>query len=297
MSDTPSKTSRSNQNPSHMPIVLAILMVCAYAIFYPVFKNVREEGRYVSCESNMKQLGLAFAQYEADNDNTFPQGRCPAPLQALPVGWAGQIYPYSKDPSQFDCPDDPTKSDNSTPYQVPVSYAYNGNVGNKSLAKGNGTLKVSPAAYKDLADATRTVLLCEVIGVTADIADSHGVEASSPAVLGNRTVFGISIDGSTGGLRYATGVFRCDRVSRAVVGTHTGDVADSFGAHHFGSNILFADGHARCMRPNYVSAGLSNPIGSTDCTSGQGVAPVGKAGSSYAAGTGCMEFNATFSIN
>jgi len=297
MSDTPPKTSGSNQHPSHLPIVLAILMTCVYVVLYPVFKNVREEARQTSCMSNMKQLGLAFAQYEYDNDNTFPQGRSPAPLQALPVGWAGQIYPYSKEAGQFHCPDDPTKSDSSTLYQVPVSYAYNANIGNKSLAKGKGTLKVSPAAYKDLAGAAQTVLLCEVIGVTADVSDSHGVEASSPAVLGNRTVFASSIDGSTEDLRYATGVFRCDRVSTSVIGSHTGDVQDSSGAHHDGSNILFADGHARWQRPNGVSAGLSIQVSSTDCTSGQGMTPVGKAGSGYAAGTGCWDFKATFSIN
>jgi prepilin-type processing-associated H-X9-DG protein len=279
-------------------MILAMVMIGFWAVLWPVFKNVREESRQATCLSNMKQLGMAFAQYEADNDNTFPEGRCPAPLQALPVGWAGQLYPYIKDYQLFHCPTDPTTSDNSTSYQVPVSYAYNANIGNKSLAAGNGTLKVSPAAYKDLNDPSRTVLLCEVIGVTADISGSHGVESASPAVLGNRVVFSGQIDGSAEGLKYASGVFSCDHTTTAVIGTHAGDVDGDYKAHHDGSNVLFCDGHVWWERPNTVSAGLTNQVSSTDCTSGQGLTPMGKAGNGYAAGTGCKDsdLQATFSI-
>src|SRR5579862_3599835 len=51
-------------------VVIAIIAILA-AILFPVFAQAREKARQASCISNLKQLGLAFLQYEQDYDETL----------------------------------------------------------------------------------------------------------------------------------------------------------------------------------------------------------------------------------
>lgn len=48
-------------------VVIAIIAILA-AILFPVFARAREKARQTSCLSNLKQLGLAMAQYAQDYD-------------------------------------------------------------------------------------------------------------------------------------------------------------------------------------------------------------------------------------
>src|SRR5579863_2381584 len=89
-------------------VVIAIIAILA-AILFPVFAQAREKARAISCLSNMRQLGLAFAQYNQDYDEQnadgqnwfYPGGN----------GWAGQIYPYVKSTAVYQCPSDPSQND------------------------------------------------------------------------------------------------------------------------------------------------------------------------------------------
>lgn len=82
---------------------LAVFVIIAlmYAILYPVFNPSGEPIRRTSCQSNMKQLGLAMIQYEQDTDENFPPG-----VNTAGNGWAGQLYPYLKSNGVYRCPDD-----------------------------------------------------------------------------------------------------------------------------------------------------------------------------------------------
>ena len=52
-------------------VVIAIIAILA-AILFPVFARARENARRSSCQSNLKQLGLGFIQYQQDYDEKFP---------------------------------------------------------------------------------------------------------------------------------------------------------------------------------------------------------------------------------
>src|SRR5438093_1335925 len=51
-------------------VVIAIIAILA-AILFPVFGRARENARRSSCQSNLKQLGLAAMQYVQDYDETM----------------------------------------------------------------------------------------------------------------------------------------------------------------------------------------------------------------------------------
>jgi type II secretory pathway pseudopilin PulG len=54
-------------------VVIAIISILA-AILLPVFANAREKARQADCQSNLKQLGVAFVQYTQDYDELYPCG-------------------------------------------------------------------------------------------------------------------------------------------------------------------------------------------------------------------------------
>ena len=68
----------------------------------------------------MKQLGLAFTQYNQDFDEASPNG---VDAYCRGSGWAGMVYPYVKSTGVFQCPDDTAAPGSVTP----VSYIYNSN--------------------------------------------------------------------------------------------------------------------------------------------------------------------------
>ena len=98
-------------------VVIAIIAILA-AILFPVFAQAREKARQASCQSNLRQLGLATMMYVQDYDETYPIPQYPDGADL--VFWFGRgvlvngvktydktrglLYPYMKNGQIQRCP-------------------------------------------------------------------------------------------------------------------------------------------------------------------------------------------------
>jgi prepilin-type N-terminal cleavage/methylation domain-containing protein/prepilin-type processing-associated H-X9-DG protein len=85
-------------------VVIAIIAILA-AILFPVFARARENARRASCQSNQKQIGLAFMQYTQDYDERYP-GDLQWETLDTSRGWMSIIQPYLKSEQIMRCPSD-----------------------------------------------------------------------------------------------------------------------------------------------------------------------------------------------
>ncbi len=85
-------------------VVIAIIAILA-AILFPVFARAREKARQASCQSNLKQLGLALQMYVQDYDERMPSGGEMFWHSSPPSGFVGVVLqPYVKNWQIFVCP-------------------------------------------------------------------------------------------------------------------------------------------------------------------------------------------------
>lgn len=104
-------------------VVIAIIALLA-AILFPVFSRARENARRSSCQSNLKQIGLAVIQYVQDYDERYPPARFRVPtadagaFQRYKYGnsdgtsqiyWHELLLPYVKNLQIFQCPSETYK--------------------------------------------------------------------------------------------------------------------------------------------------------------------------------------------
>ena len=127
-------------------VVIAIIAMLA-AILFPAFQTVREKARATSCLSNMKQMGLGFAQYEQDFDEYVP---CGVGGTSHGEGWANMVYPYLRNAQVYLCPDDTGVGDQ-------VSYGVNFNMVSFNLS--GSTYYATPAMLSNMTSPANTVSL------------------------------------------------------------------------------------------------------------------------------------------
>jgi len=80
-------------------VVIAIIAILAATLF-PVFAKAREKARQASCQSNLKQLGLAALMYVQDYDEMYPPFYGGADASGSSYYWYGKVLPDNTVDSQ-----------------------------------------------------------------------------------------------------------------------------------------------------------------------------------------------------
>jgi len=148
-------------------VVIAIIAILA-AILFPVFAKAREKARQSSCQSNMKQIGVAYAQYSQDYDENFtPYGTTPPGYTGYPqnagwMPWCQLIQPYIKSSQALICPSDANKPTAPIPSYAANHISPAGCDGSVAGSSGNG-----PHNYQSLASCAspaETISMIEIGG-------------------------------------------------------------------------------------------------------------------------------------
>ncbi len=213
-------------------VVIAIIAILA-AILFPVFARARENARRTSCQSNLKQIGLAWLQYSQDYDEKFMRfstgadcatNTCPrpaSPSDPIRYWWGaydgsnfsvtgGLIQPYMKSDQVRVCPSFVATPANA--YEGSTGYAYNVDKLSPSYEPPTYAFNPRGVSLAEIQDSARTVAF-------ADAAQLNGTALKPSTYLSKPS-----------------------------------DEYPNFHARHLETgNVLFCDGHVKALRPFYHS--------------------------------------------
>jgi prepilin-type N-terminal cleavage/methylation domain-containing protein/prepilin-type processing-associated H-X9-DG protein len=249
-------------------VVIAIIAILA-AILFPVFAQAREKARSISCLSNMKQIGLAIISYTQDYDETYPQ----AQDSTWTDNWNVAITPYVKSTQVFRCPSDIGPVTPADSYYVPwagpeMSYVCNAEYGWSGTFQANnfGGLFLPTGVGVDsvLGNATaRTLAAVTFPAATVAITERDQVYPNTCGgnVINNMYNYGRSWVGEEDGWGNEECFYGDDMGPTLVpngqrVATSTnpydgnGPNGGVMAVHQGFANFVFADGHAKAMKPS-----------------------------------------------
>lgn len=219
-------------------VVIAIIAILA-AILFPVFARARENARRSSCQSNLKQQGLAIMQYTQDYDEKFPLAAIALPTDANTPGgvwsagtwfWPQLVHTYHKSTQVFFCP--------SSSYPVQSSAPENSKEGHYGANRLIIPISTTSVALASVVAPAGTYLLF----------DSSNYALSPVSVV--TPAADLFLPG-TAGLTTAPTFAATDNRQALKKDYETG--------RHFGGvNMVYVDGHAKWLRSEVVHAQARN---------------------------------------
>ena len=277
-----------SKNPSRgftlieLLVVIAIIAILA-AILFPVFQKVRENARAISCESNLKQIGLALTQYAQDNDEAMANhyyGKWQGGARYSPAGdaagqhyqWMDAIQPFVKSAQVFNCPD----QDGSGSYLDPTDTWLSGSTPAGPRTAG-ATSFGSYVPWTQLADGVPTFRPGSYCMNSAYYSTYHGAgrppvsDAYPPDVW---KLSKLDSPATTVWVADSDGAFSADGYGVKSLGEQRGQFSDTapplstwhgymklgnlVARHNNRCNILWCDGHVKSMALDAVNGHKSN---------------------------------------
>jgi prepilin-type N-terminal cleavage/methylation domain-containing protein/prepilin-type processing-associated H-X9-DG protein len=270
-------------------VVIAIIAILA-SILFPVFGRARENARRSSCQSNLKQIGLAFVQYAQDFDGWTPGtvvGGQSAPgfTGTGNRSWPSMIHPYIKSTQIFTCPSSGSQSTrsyvNSSQARLYCDVSTNGDQDvNTALDKSTlaGALSVFPDSSSGLSYGMNAIRWDE--WSTPGFDGGGTTTAPTPGPNGFRSGYlnpsaAVSVGLNEATVEDPTGTIRIFDAMAGSVGVTTCFVGNSIrgitaedrtdhldtptsskvsGRHFDGFNVLFGDGHVKFRKYGSTTA-------------------------------------------
>jgi prepilin-type N-terminal cleavage/methylation domain-containing protein/prepilin-type processing-associated H-X9-DG protein len=238
------RSTRSAFTLIELLVVIAIIAILA-AILFPVFAQAREKARQSVCLSNGKQIGTALMMYVQDYDEVYPVNNgayfAENPsnrTNACLFAWQLQLEPYIKNTQVFECPSRRFTTAFTLNYGTRVVQLPDRGLGANEWIVGRSgcTAVVGGTNPQTVAQAA--------VGRAADmpmIADSLYQLFNEPRRIGGANYAG------TNWASYQTDPNANAVGSNPALARHAG-----------GSNIIYADGHAKWLHQNQTAlAGAS----------------------------------------
>ena len=266
-------------------VVIAIIAILA-AILFPVFARARENARRASCQSNLKQIGLATMQYVQDYDGAYYPHRFnlttagnplmqsnggPTPNALISgdatnrVFWISLLQPYTKSYQLFQCPSNPNGwvGGSTINYNAPGAKGQ-GYGGQNSYAHNDGWL--SPAGgYADVTSAPYVIRETTINRPSGTIAVTEGTYYGGNPDIANESGMLNTYGGQynpANDLAFLDAQGSQYRHYWANLGNSTwtqdggaipADYKNRLAGRHLETlNCLFADGHVKALRYDKV---------------------------------------------
>jgi prepilin-type N-terminal cleavage/methylation domain-containing protein/prepilin-type processing-associated H-X9-DG protein len=275
--DHSSRCTRRGFTLIELLVVIAIIAILA-AILFPVFASAREAARKATCQSNLKQIGLALTAYSQDYDEML----CPARLWSAATypSWRGGVWdhliqPYLKNEGVLVCPSwtavRPPAPDHAVSYglnyrlptfdpavldDIPTLYT----IGHQVPTGVSSSVLRNPANTAWVSDNALVLN-----------AASQTVHQEDPTLWQLQKGPGNWQDQSLGqtGTWNALGYTRFPQDPPGVDGPlnyvqshYIGDPWRPAPIHQGGTNVLFCDGHVKCMKTGRL---VNPPRASAEC--------------------------------
>ncbi|HOS91872.1 MAG TPA: DUF1559 domain-containing protein [Armatimonadota bacterium] len=216
-------------------VVIAIIAILA-AILFPVFAKARAKARQTSCLSNLKQLANAMLQYAQDSDEGFPTHATQCSYGVTQsLQWFEQLQPYIKNTAVFQCP-------SAVQMDEWMGNCYGGQFGRPNYIVHYGyNVQIQEAPFRNWGDNGVWSMASHQrpaeVGLLADCFTTRWV--SSPDPQSGISVMVAFANWTAGGAQDA---FTCGCWPQI---TNLDLAIQKYTRHNGGSNIAFADGHAK----------------------------------------------------